>query len=597
MTIRDTLLGSFVLISLASAMLITLMIFIHFGGLLSVDIEKKLNSEAMSVMQQIDTTLFERIENLVIWSQLDVMQELRFRDVDKRLADFLSRLHKGYDGVYQQLYATDQNNQILSTSDPNLLGTYQPKISIWLEASYKDNNLSFLPLTTTHDRLYFSIAIPNAFQSGQLGRLYAVFDWKEISTLLETHLPFSSIMGTSYAVLVDAEGRVIAKSSKLSDHAPELSQVPKEWTDNESRSEVLYARADFMGNQKVLIACAPSHGYRGFKGLGWRVLIIQPANIAFAPIWALWKTFAIFSILTLILSILASLWISQNIAKPIASLAEFTRDFMAGRQQVPPPLKASREITELSFQFSKMINSLEQSRLDTVRAAKLAMIGEMAASMAHEVRTPLGIIQSSAQILQRETGLTEVGYEMTEFIISETKRLNGLVTTLLECSQSRPPRFLLEDIHQVIEYTIDLVANQLDEKTLVVTHFDDAQSLIYCDRDQMIQVFLNLIMNASQHALEGEGRIELNTFTEKDGYLGVQVCDNGKGISEIDKNRVFEPFFTQRKSGIGLGLTVVQQIILAHNGKIFITDSSSGGACFNLILPLMNSQEKVNSHG
>jgi signal transduction histidine kinase len=219
--------------------------------------------------------------------------------------------------------------------------------------------------------------------------------------------------------------------------------------------------------------------------------------------------------------------------------------------------------------------------------------------MAHEVRTPLGIIQSSAQILQRETGLTEVGHEMTEFIISETKRLNGLITTLLECSQSKPPRFLLENLHEIIEYTIDLVANQLNEKTSIVTHFNATPSLLYCDRNQMIQVFLNLIMNASQHTLDGEGRIQLNTFgkmTEKAGYLEIQVCDNGKGISEIDKNRVFEPFFTQRKSGIGLGLTVVQQIILAHHGKIFITDSPSGGACFNIILPLMNIQRKVTNH-
>ena len=99
MTIRRTLLISYLLISLASALLIALMIFAHFRDVLRQEIEHKLESQAITIMQQIDTTLFERMQNMASWSQLDVMQEIRTRDVDKRLSHFLYELHAEYDGV------------------------------------------------------------------------------------------------------------------------------------------------------------------------------------------------------------------------------------------------------------------------------------------------------------------------------------------------------------------------------------------------------------------------------------------------------------------------------------------------------------------
>jgi signal transduction histidine kinase len=100
----------------------------------------------------------------------------------------------------------------------------------------------------------------------------------------------------------------------------------------------------------------------------------------------------------------------------------------------------------------------------------------------------------------------------------------------------------------------------------------------------MLQVFLNLIMNALQHINDG-GQIVLSSHVDKQ-QLKVCIADNGAGIADADKVHVFEPFYTRRQEGIGLGLTVVQQIILAHHGKIFVTDSVMGGACFHIVLPM-----------
>ncbi len=590
MTIRYTLLTSYLLISLASALLITLMIFVHLQEILRAEIEDKLKSQATTIMQQIDTTLFERMENMAMWSQLEVMQEVRVRDVDKRLSHFLNELHAGYDGVYEQIFVVDKDDATVSASDASMIGTRYQQPRPWLTATHNSHTHSLQHLDAHDEKLYFSIPIPDAFAAGELGHLYAGFDWKEIFRLLDAPLPFSAD-AQSYALLVDIEGRMIASSSVLRNKSFKFERLPEILKLMSTATGSLTTQADFLENEYVLVGYARSPGYRTFKGFGWTVLILQPSKSAFAPVWDLWQAILVFLCLTLVLGVLVSFWMSAKIARPIVRLAQFTRDFMQGKQAVPPSIKSSTELTELSTQFSLMINNLEQSRQDLVRVAKLAVIGEMAASMAHEVRTPLGILRSSAQILQREPDLSVIGREMTDYILSETQRLNGLVTTLLECARPRAPQFSQQNLHHIIEHTIELLHNQADTKQVEISLCMNADTpLLYCDRDHIIQVFLNLIMNAVQHVERG-GHIELLTRHQADA-LETLISDDGAGISDNDKVKVFEPFFTQRQDGIGLGLTVVQQIILAHNGKIFVTDSDYGGACFHVLLPITPTSEQ-----
>ncbi|MCX7087758.1 MAG: ATP-binding protein [Methylococcales bacterium] len=583
MTIRYTLLISYLLISLTSVLLITLMIFTHLRETLHAEIEHKLQSQASAVMQHIDTTLFERMQNITTWSRLDIMQEIRTRDVDKRLSQFLDELHTGYDGVYQQLLVTDQKQAIIASSNQQRLGETLQSLPLWLQTTLNNQTLSLDPLDIPNKRLTFSITIPDSFQAGTLGTLYASFDWDEINRLLTAPLPLGSANIPSYAVLVDDQQRIIAQSYGLQDKVTPFTALPSAWP-IKAASGAFSTQVEVLNNSDVLIGYAQSTGYRNFKGFGWRVLIVQPNEHAFASIWQLRQTLLLFLGLALGLAVLISLWISAKIANPIIKLTEFTRDFMQGKQQTPPILKASGEIAELNRQFGQMIDNLEQSRQDVVRVAKLAVIGEMAASMAHEVRTPLGILRSSAQMLQREPQLSDIGQEMIGFILSESMRLNELVTTLLECARPKLPDFAEHDVNAIIEHT-RLLANataELKEVGLSVSLSPEA-CRCHCDRDQLIQVFLNLIINAIQHT-PSQGQVIISTQTDAK-QLYIRIQDTGLGIDDALKTSVFDPFFTRRQGGIGLGLTVVQQIVLAHQGKIFVTDNPEGGACFNVHLP------------
>jgi len=582
MSIRHILLISYLLISITSALIITAMVYSHLQDLLKIEIENKLQSQASTIMHQIDMTLFERMEDISIWSRLEVMQDIRVQDLDKRIALFLKEIRQGYDGVYRDFLVTDRKGQVLASSTvekkPPLSQPVVATRSLLLE-----KQVWLQQVDLKNDRLFFFIRIADHFQSRELGRLYAAFNWQEIYRLLEIPLPFSIPSAPSYALLLDANERIIAASSYIRqlDNWRFLSLKETLKLKDDSTGKLI-AKIDWLNDQPMMIGYAHSQGYRAFGRFGWSVLIMQPAKQALSSVSQLWQVFALFLLATFLLAILVSFWMSARIARPIVRLADFTRDFMQGKSAAPPVLKSSREIDELSRRFALMINNLEQSHQDLVRAAKLAVIGEMAASMAHEVRTPLGILRSSVQILQRQAQLDEVGQEMLEFIVSETDRLNVLITSLLDCAKPKPPQFSQHDINAIIEHVCSLLKSKIEEKKIIlVKNLAGSGTYLICDRELLIQVFLNLLMNATQHTPEG-GEVTVTT-THQNNTIVVNICDNGRGISDQDKDNIFDPFFTRRETGIGLGLTVVQQIISTHQGKISVRDNPVGkGTCFQI---------------
>ncbi len=559
------------------------MIYTHLQAILVTETETRLKSQASTIMKQIDMTLFERMENISIWSRVSVMQDIRVQDIDKRIAKFLDDVTQGYDGVYQQVFVVDTDKQMVANSEVTLTGASRIQVPPAIDAILLEKQIWLQKVDLEHDILFFFARIPDHFRNLDLGLLYAGFNWKEIYKLLEMPLPFSNPSAPTYAILLDAQNMVIAASSNVRNiKGWQHFSLNQNLKLGEQPTGELITNLDLFGGEEMLIGYAHSQGYRRFGRLGWAVLILQPSDVAYASSSQLWQVLSLFLFFTFALALTAAFWMSSKIAKPIIKLTDFTRDFMAGKQVSPPLLHASQEITELSVRFAQMINNLEKSHRDLVRAAKLAVIGEMAASMAHEVRTPLGILRSSVQILQREVQMSDLGREMSEFILSETQRLNVLITSLLDCAKPKPPEILENDMHQILLHVSDLVSNSINEKKIhLEKKFSASETNIFCDRDQMVQVFLNLVINAIQH-VPVEGQISIET-SNQDGKIVVKICDNGSGISKSDQEKIFDPFFTRRETGVGLGLTVVQQIILAHQGQIIVEDNPSSGSCFVVV--------------
>jgi signal transduction histidine kinase len=215
----------------------------------------------------------------------------------------------------------------------------------------------------------------------------------------------------------------------------------------------------------------------------------------------------------------------------------------------------------------------------------------MAAIMAHEVRTPLGILQTTAQMLQWETALSPDGLEMTQMMIEESARLNRLISTLLDCARPRMPTMQPQDLHKIIQRVIGLLTTQAQKKAIQIDWLKPQNTaLIECDEELLVQVFLNLILNAIQIIPVG-GRIRICADCSDATTIKITIEDDGPGIPAGNCARLFDPFFTTREGGIGLGLTVTQQIIAVHGGRLTADNSDLGGACFTLFLPFSQEQK------
>jgi signal transduction histidine kinase len=558
-TIRTAILRGSLALVLVAIVLSGSLSFIEFRRAFKAEIAQNLGNSASGLLERIDVFFFERLEDLREWRRVELMQDIQVGDVDKRLARLLGDLKAGHGDVYSALYCTNAQGRVVAASDPGLVGISRQPGAPMKTADQGNADGVVLEQTTAQapegaGHYVLRTTVPNALGLGNIGYLYAVLNWNVVRRFLTDDIRDSE----RTAQLLDTAGQVIATSGDPS-------------------------RAGAVDKDETLLAgSAVSPGYQHFSGFGWRMRVVEPTRVAFAPVWHLaWVIMG-----GLLFSLAVAGWLSSRLAKrlasPIGRLTEFARNFRRGNARRPPVLHTSiSEVGELSHAFSEMIDALEQSREQLVRAGKLAVVGEMAAIMAHEVRTPLGILKSSAQMLERRGDLTAQDQELTGFIVSETERLNRLVTTLLECASPRPPQFQPHDVHEIIEHVLALIGSKAEKKNIrIETRLNARQSILACDREQMIQVFLNLIINATQHVPDG-GWIRIVSTDEGQGFV-VRVEDDGPGIPAAALDRVFDPFFTRREGGIGLGLTIVQQIVQAHEGEIEVAKSALGGAAFTV---------------
>jgi signal transduction histidine kinase len=588
MTIRRTLLVFFLLMGLAPATLLTGLAFFQARQALELEITRNLNNEAAALMTQIDRILFERAQNVHTWSQLEIMQEVRVGDVDKRLSHFLFDLKNHYQNVYKNLFCSNRAELIAAASNPALIGAPLPAQHYWLNIAMPDGETTLAPLIVETDEenpvLEMDADIAQASGRESLGTLHVQFDWGEIFRLLDqSRKNFRTEDAPFLAMLFDGQGRIIAATLSLRERGLLFSGQFAGWRKAAQGSAVIADPDGLLGMGEVLAGLASSQGYQNFAGFGWSVLVLQPTAVAFAPVERMAAAFFFLLALTSAAAVALSLLIANRIARPITQLTALTRRF-SERQEITAPAHAGPgEVGELTHSFVCMFRDLEKSREDLVRAAKLAVVGEMAAAMAHEVRTPLGIIRSSAQMLQREPRLSPTGQEMLGFMLGESDRLNHLVSTLLDCARPRPPLFQPQRLHAIAQRAADLLSMQARKKNIRLRlDCQTEQDWLTCDEEQIMQVLLNLLMNALQITPQGG---EVLIRIQHAAALTLDVDDTGPGLRPEHQARAFDPFFTQREGGIGLGLTIVQQIVKAHHAEISIGASPAGGARFRIVFP------------
>ncbi|MBW1983538.1 MAG: sensor histidine kinase [Deltaproteobacteria bacterium] len=219
---------------------------------------------------------------------------------------------------------------------------------------------------------------------------------------------------------------------------------------------------------------------------------------------------------------------------------------------------------------------------------KLSSLGELSASLAHEVKNPLSSIKGTAEILLDEFPIEHPKREFVEILLAETSRLNATVNEVLRYSSGKGSKEgekgKYEPLPETISRVLKLLDNRIKEKRIHLELYDIAfADYFLVDGHKMSQVFLNIVLNAID-AVSVEGKISIDGKKTSDG-ISVSISDNGPGISASEQARIFEAFYSGKEGGTGLGLSISQKIVKSYNGKITVSDSSSGGACLSIYLP------------
>lgn len=538
------LLIAFLLAGLLPALLVSVLSFYQARIALRTEIKHDLQTTGKAVAEHIERILFERVQNVRSWSQLAIMQDMLIGDIDKRLSIFLQETRNSYASQYIAIDVIDLQSVIVASSNPQRINQHLTSPPVWF--SFVDNEQAITVYHLQNDQLMISAPILSSITLQPMGHLIATFNWSVIQNLLN----HASQHATELA-LVDENKRLLAHSNNWSESRPSLhTHVPLE-------------------------NALPVHG--------WEVKLNKEHDVAVAPVHRLGIIFLSLLVLMLILSLVLVRPIAKRITQPLETLTQFVKKL---RQPgvVAPPLSGPSEVQSLHQAFTQMAAELEASEQQLTRAAKLAVVGEMAAAMSHEVRTPLGIMRSSADVLLREPQLSDDGREVLGFIISETERLNKLVSTLIDSARPRLPNKISIDLQAHLQHVVSMLQKQAQTKHISLSLHAPEVVIIQADPDQITQILVNLLMNAIQILPEG-GRIDL-ALDWKTPYAIITVADNGPGVPPSQQQHLFEAFFTQRAGGVGLGLAVVKQIVEAHGGTIYYSTSAWQGAQFNLTLPL-----------
>lgn len=223
-----------------------------------------------------------------------------------------------------------------------------------------------------------------------------------------------------------------------------------------------------------------------------------------------------------------------------------------------------------------------------VRQEKLAVAGELAAGVAHEIKNPLTSLKGFVQLMKEAPMLSN---ENIGIMSSEIDRIHSIVEELLVLSR---PRTRLEEslsIHAAIEYVLTIMKHQAMDKS-VTLHFEKEESgkdLVLGDRNQLVQVFINLVKNGIE-AMDKGGKLTIRTGDHQ-SFIKICIEDNGTGISTVDLEQLGQPFFTTKPKGMGLGITICHKIIHEHKGQLLFKSKVNEGTTVQIKLPLYKKED------
>ncbi len=289
----------------------------------------------------------------------------------------------------------------------------------------------------------------------------------------------------------------------------------------------------------------------------------------------------------LILGMISTFWV-------LARLKRGVRQITTGLQQMEqePSLRlsppASEELREIASAINNMADVVEQKTVleeQLEKSSRLAALGQLVAGVAHEIRNPLGIMKSTVQVMQDEFKADRDLQQYLTVLEEQVERQNKIIRELLDYAKPVPAIFQRADIGDIIKSLLGFSKSYFQQHNVQVDfQVGESPAYVNADVEKLKQAFLNLIFNAVEAMTEG-GTLRISISVDGTA-VHVEFADNGRGIDEADLNKLFDPFYTTKHTGTGLGLATVHKIIELHQGNVQVESRLGEGTIFAITLPV-----------
>jgi signal transduction histidine kinase len=325
---------------------------------------------------------------------------------------------------------------------------------------------------------------------------------------------------------------------------------------------------------------------QGVTGPALSVVVREPAAAAHATVRSLRRALLRTGLLVLLVSVAVGGAVAWRISQPIRRLTASVEEVTArGR---PEPIadvpRATGEVGILASAFQAMLERLTAAQREAIVHSRLALLGEVAASLAHDVRTPLSVLKTSAQLLAAGEVPASEQRDLARMVAAEVDRLNGVVSQLVDLARPRPTRVAPQPVATLVEGAAAVLRPWARSAAVELEVDVGASELrVRADRDQMQQVLLNVLHNAVQ-ASSKPGRVVVRGYPDPP-WVVIEVTDTGVGFAPEALGRAFSPFFTTKPEGTGLGLTIAKRIVEEQGGEVGARNLEGGGASVWIRLP------------
>jgi len=543
-------------------------------------IGRQLVEEARHSADRLASTFRSERERLASFAAQDVMREVRIADLDKRISSFLISAKLGCPACID-LLVFDRSNRVVASSNPSWIGE-NDRLTPGGGVTQETIEGPFRTTNAVNGLIRLTVPVPDPESPQvQVGRLVALFDCEqEIDALSRLRENLATVSLAADVLILDDRGIVIGAAPRSGGRW----QLGDTATLRLVKSEGPTATGHIDSAAHMLVG----HAKLPDDLPAWTVVVAVPLANAFAPVQRMATRLATALGVTLLIALTVAVIAARRVTRPLAELTHAAE--MVGRGARPVstvPVRSRDEIGTLTEAFNRMASDLTRAEHELVDAAKFSFVGELAAGVAHEVRTPLGVLRSSAQLLERSLEVKdEESHELLRLLQDEVDRIERIVSALLELGRPREMHAEPSPLGQILFRAADFIEVQARQKQITLQRSPlEPDPIVYCDPELIYQVALNLLVNAVQVLPEG-GTIAIAPLPARGGYAGFEIRDDGPGMPEDVRAHVFEPFFTRREGGAGLGLTLVQRIVHEHRGRVAVESAVGQGTVFRITLPV-----------